>query len=113
MDEIIGSDQFMITFPLWILLHPMKRVEACIRLGGPSGEIATPLFTDKDLVDRFHEENPTFSHYALGCIQDPATLLPLLQLLEQNGFTHVTIDHTKRGAMFFPIDQLRAIASGR
>jgi hypothetical protein len=108
MDGLYDPDTFQVTFPLWMLVHPVKKAEGFITINGAGGEVATPLFTDRDLVDRFQQENPPLKHYALAMMENPAKVLPLLGILEKRGFTHVTMDHTKRGAMFFPIAQLRS-----
>jgi hypothetical protein len=112
MDDLIDPNVFLIQFPIWTVIHPTAKAEGFMRLQGEGGEVGTPLFTDNDLAQQFLQSAKELAHYVLGCINSPPDLLPLLDILERKGFTHVTIDHTKRGAMFFSIAQLRASTQG-
>ena len=107
MDDPVIEDTFLLTFPMWFPIHPTAMSKGFIAVNGPSGEHGTPLFTDKDLLNRFIASVPPLRHYEGGAITGRQPLADLLNLIEAKGFTHVTIDHTQRGAMFFPIPQLR------
>ena len=106
-DRLFDDDAFLIDFPLWLLVHPGSNSNGIIQLAGPSGEIGCPVFTDHDLGTRFQNAEQAFEQYELGQIQSPEELLSLLDILQANEFTHVTVDPNLMRAMFIPIDQLR------
>jgi hypothetical protein len=109
MDELYDPNEFLITFPLWFWVHPNQNVAMpFIEVGGPGGERAAPFFTDKDLAERFR--GPPLAHYSLAMIEGPLDLLEVLSMLEAKGLTHVTIDQTERGAMYYAIRDLRSRA---
>jgi hypothetical protein len=112
MDEPFNPDEFLISFPLWLPINPKPGVKAMVLVQGPDGEKAIPLFTDEDLVRRFLQSVPRIGHYALGMVEHPAALVELLEVLESEGFTDVTIDQAGSTAAFFPIAQLRSKLQG-
>jgi hypothetical protein len=107
-DELFDPDKFLVTFPLWFLNHPKVGLKGLVGLNGPHGEKAPPLFTDKDLAERFMASAPPLAHYVLEKIADPRALLVFLDSLKTGGFTHVTFDHVGGRAAFTPIPEFRA-----
>jgi hypothetical protein len=109
-DEIDTSDDFLVTFPLWVLVHPVARWKGMITVKGVSGEKAVPLFTDDDLAERFKEPHPELGHYLIAPVM-AAQLPQLLDAIEAEGFTHVTVDAAGPGQHFYRIDTVRRALS--
>lgn len=106
MPDLVDDDSFAVSFPLWFLVHPKLKSKGFITVMSESSEKGSPFFTDMDLAKRFQSESPELAHY-VGANAHPDQLLGVLDMLEAEGYTHITIDHTHRGAMFFPIPEVR------
>lgn len=113
MKESIDDNSFMVSFPVWLWVHPKSLHKGHIKLSGPEGQIAVPLFTDKDLASRFiMEESPEsekLSHYVPAVANTRQDLEKLLDGFSANGITHVTFDHTSRGATYYEITLVKSI----
>jgi hypothetical protein len=111
VNEPFPRGTFRALFPLWSLFHSTTMAKGMMVLNGSGGEKATPFFTDNDLAKRFQESTPALMRgYTLGMIESPESLLPVLDILESKGFTHVCIDYYGPRARFCRIDQLRSSA---
>ena len=97
----------VVSFPLWFLVHPNLKANGFITLTGRDSEKCMPFFSDSAVAKRFQSGNPELSHYVSANAhldQFPG----VLNMLEAEGYTHITIDHTRDGAMFVTIAEVRA-----
>ena len=108
MDNLFDDETFSLTFPLWFPIHPDAIGAGVMRTKLENGNIGTPLFTDKDLAERFIASIPGMQiPYILGMAGEPKEILPILNFCAKKGITHVAFDQGLRTARFHLIDDLR------
>ena len=95
-----------------MLLHPTALSQGMIKLNGERGEIGFPLFTDQDLAERFQASVPPLAHLTLGIAKDREAFLMVLDVLETQGFTHVSLDPTNARQSLNRIDAVRSAIRG-
>lgn len=101
------DDSFLLTFPLWFAVNPAERRRPFVELTS-SGIFATPLFSDKDLVERFMASIPGMrENFRIGAIPDPTVLLQFLDGFQSKGFSHIAIDPSLNRSQFQALPQLR------
>ena len=105
----MNPDALEIRFPIWVLATPDGKAKGLIRVERKTGEVACPVFTTKDLAEKFQINNPPLAHYVLAMIKDRASLVKFVDVLRKKGFSRVTIDQLgTTSARLIPLGQLRA-----
>jgi hypothetical protein len=104
-------DTFLVTGPLWVVLHPscVDRDGHTIVLGDTAAFIAVPtsqgwdyhpLFTDRDLAERFRDQVSTLLPFAptLGSLRTGLAVLQFLEGVARSGIDRVAFDpRTSKG----------------
>ena len=117
MEDILASaSSDRSAYPLWVLFSVAQlKQTGDLRKSLPfypdlNGEKYAPVFTDKDLAQRFVEENPEDT-CELMPVEDLDRLCYILQLYQGMGVLNVGTDFSSRKFQQPPLDgQLRTIA---
>ena len=104
-------EKFLLTFPIWRIENPAKKVNGLFRIDSRDGDVALPIFTDEYLANSFFDDIPLPHDYKILPITHPMTFLGLLVILESKRYTHVLIDpaNGKRNEGI-PVTKLRSDA---
>lgn len=107
MQKSHNENKFTARFPIWMLVNQEHPARGLLRTNGSAGEVGCPLFTDRDLAERYRDSIPPIAHYELGLIENPKQFNSLLETLASQGITHVTFDSTNKAGRFNPLSEVR------
>lgn len=94
MDEIV--DRFFLKIPVWVLGRGRGKDRLNELLDGDNadGVRTTPVFTDKDLAQRFLTQHH-IAGFSPTPIADGNILVGFLRAIEKRKITHVSLDASK------------------
>lgn len=72
-------------FPVWVL----EQDGAWLSSPGPNGEVGLPVFPSKQAAKDYQAAFPEHKNFTIQTIPDHATMVQVIDGLEQDGYTHV------------------------
>jgi len=112
-EELFNDSTFLAQFPIWMLLHPTALSKGMLQVNGPDGERGFPIFTDRDLAERFKTSAPPLAHYVLGMAENREALKPVIEILEIQNIPYVALDPTNTRTRFVSLADFAASVASK